>query len=78
MFLFLYCIQDSGGKAIFRPCLGLDLHHVSEFDMVLSGLTAIVSLLLVDGLGHVQGQEVLLVLGGTDRIHTDGSGPGLH
>ena len=56
----------------------MDLHHVSEFDMVLSGLTAIVSLLLVDGLGHVQGQEVLLVLGGTDRIHTDGSGPGLH
>ena len=53
------------------------MHHVSEFDMVLSGLTVLVSLLLVDGLGHVQGQEVLLVLGGTDRIHTDGSGPGI-
>ena len=46
--------------------------------MVLPGLTGLVSLLLVDGLGRVQGQEVLLVLGGTDRIHTDGSAPGLH
>ena len=46
--------------------------------MVLPGLTVLVCLLLVDGLGHVQGQEVLLVLGGTDRIHTDGSAPGVH
>ena len=74
----MFSIQDSGGKDLAGPCFGLDLHHVSEFDMVLSGLTVLVSLLLVGGLGHVQGQEVLLVLGGTDRIHTDGSGPGLH
>ena len=49
--------------------------------MVLPGMRVLVSLLLVDVFGQalVQGQkeEVLLVLGGTDRIHIDGSGPGL-
>ena len=49
--------------------------------MVLPGMRVLVSLLLVDVLGQalVQGkkEEVLLVLGGTDRIHIDGSGPGL-
>ena len=45
--------------------------------MVLPDLTVLASLFLVDGLGHVEGQEVLLVLGGTDRIHIGQAIPGL-
>ena len=49
--------------------------------MVLPGMRVLVSLLLVYVLGQalvqVREEEVLLVLGGTDRIHIDGSGPGL-